>query len=150
MTEIRRARPDDADALTDLALLSKAHWGYDAAFLDACRAELTVTADRIGEGLTCVCVEDGRAVAFYVLEVDGGTADVAFFFVTPERIGSGVGRGLWEHMEKTARSLGVERIRIESDPFAEGFYAQMGAQRIGTTPSGSITGRELPLLEVGL
>ena len=41
---IRPARPEEAAALSDLALRAKAHWGYDNAFLKAYRAELTVTA----------------------------------------------------------------------------------------------------------
>ena len=32
---IRRARPDEADALTALATRAKAHWGYDAEFMAA-------------------------------------------------------------------------------------------------------------------
>ena len=31
---LRPARPGEAAALSDLALRSKAHWGYDQAFLD--------------------------------------------------------------------------------------------------------------------
>ena len=38
--------PDEAAALSGLALRSKGYWGYDAAFLDACRAELTLTPDQ--------------------------------------------------------------------------------------------------------
>lgn len=39
---------------------------------------------------------------------------------------------------------------IDADPNAEPFYRAMGAVRIGATPSGSIPGRELPLLEFTL
>jgi hypothetical protein len=35
MTLIRRARPDEASALRELAHRSKAYWPYDAAFLRA-------------------------------------------------------------------------------------------------------------------
>ena len=42
---IPRACGSDAPALTLLALRSKAVWGYDAAFIAACRDELTLTAD---------------------------------------------------------------------------------------------------------
>ena len=50
---IRLARRDDLAALTALAIRSKAHWGYDDAFMTACVDELTVTeahlaANRIG------------------------------------------------------------------------------------------------------
>lgn len=37
---IRRARLDERQVLTELALRSKAHWGYDRVFLDRARPEL--------------------------------------------------------------------------------------------------------------
>ncbi|MEE8545291.1 MAG: hypothetical protein V3T29_05715 [Alphaproteobacteria bacterium] len=61
---IRPARPGEAAALTDLALRSKAHWGYDAAFMAACRAELTVTPAQAASGLVQVYEEGGRAFGF--------------------------------------------------------------------------------------
>ena len=48
----------------------------------------------------------------------------------------------------TARKAGFVTLRIGADPGAEGFYTAMGAQRIGTTPSGSIPGRMMPLLQI--
>jgi hypothetical protein len=38
-------------------------------------------------------------------------------------------------------------MEIHSDPEAQGFYERMGARLIGKTPSGSIAGRLLPLLQ---
>jgi hypothetical protein len=49
-----------------------------------------------------------------------------------------------------ARRLGAHLLIIESDPGAAQFYEAMGAQRAGTAPSGSISGRELPRLVVRL
>ena len=46
---IRAARVGEAGFLSELALRSKAHWGYDAAFIEACRDELSVDADRLGD-----------------------------------------------------------------------------------------------------
>ena len=43
MLALRPARPEEAPALTELCLRSKAVWGYDAAFMQACRRELTMT-----------------------------------------------------------------------------------------------------------
>jgi hypothetical protein len=34
---LRAPRLDELEALSDLCLRSKAVWGYDAAFLEACR-----------------------------------------------------------------------------------------------------------------
>lgn len=39
---LRPAGPDEAAAISALALRSKAHWGYDEAFLAACRDDLTI------------------------------------------------------------------------------------------------------------
>ena len=38
--DIRPARPEEAGAISALALRSKGHWGYDPAFLEACREDL--------------------------------------------------------------------------------------------------------------
>ncbi len=42
---IRLARPEDAATVTALAFRSKASNGYDAAFMAACRDELTFDAE---------------------------------------------------------------------------------------------------------
>ena len=41
-------------------------------------------------------------------------------------------------------------MTIEADPDAAPFYRRIGARDVGTAPSGSIPGRELPLLELVL
>jgi GrpB-like predicted nucleotidyltransferase (UPF0157 family)/GNAT superfamily N-acetyltransferase len=142
---IRRANPTESATLSDLALRSKAHWGYDEAFLAACRAELTVHAVDV-ERLRVTVAESGEVVGFYALGGGPPEAELSFLFVDPDRIGTGIGRMLWEHCLVTAARVGLSRIRVESDPFAEGFYLAMGAERVGEAPSRSIPGRELPLL----
>ena len=47
--ELRRALPDEAANLSALALRSKALWGYDAAFMEACRSPLTVDPEAIAK-----------------------------------------------------------------------------------------------------
>ena len=39
---VRPAVPAEAGEISAMALRSKGHWGYDAAFLEACRADLTI------------------------------------------------------------------------------------------------------------
>jgi predicted N-acetyltransferase YhbS len=62
-------------------------------------------------------------------------------------MGRGIGRALFEHAVEESRRLGHRSLRIEADPNAEGFYARMGARRVGETIA-EIEGqrRELPLL----
>ena len=145
-TRIRRAEPSDAAALTALALRSKAFWGYDAAFMAACRAELTVAAADVRAHPTFVLEAAGRTLGFYQLRRDGTAAEVRLFFVAPEAVRGGIGRRLWTHLEETARALGALRLEVDSDPHAGGFYCAMGMRRAGQVHSGSIAGRTLPHL----
>jgi GNAT superfamily N-acetyltransferase len=145
---LRAARRDEARLLSELALRSKGHWGYDQAFLDACRAELTLAPEEVETRRVTVAECDGRVVGFYALAGDPPAGILADLFVEPDHIGTGVGRALWEHAMAAARTLGFARLTLEADPGAEPFYPAMGAHRIGSVPSGSIPGRFIPLLEV--
>jgi GNAT superfamily N-acetyltransferase len=147
--QIRRARREDANLLTALAIRSKAYWGYDAAFMQACVPALTISPDRIAAEQFFVLEMDGRVVGFAGLRVQIPEAELTNLFVEPTAIGWGYGKRLWQHVIDAARSIGAARMRIESDPFAEAFYRAMGAQRIGETPSDAIP-RMIPLLTFNL
>jgi GNAT superfamily N-acetyltransferase len=141
---IRRARLPEAAALTELVLGSKAHWGYDAAFMALCVPELTVQPTAIAGGEVWVA-EDGDGLAG-VLEIapDGAKAEIRLIFVAPERMRAGVGGALWQYAEARARALGADRIELDADPNAVAFYERMGMRVVGESPSGSIPGRMLP------
>jgi GNAT superfamily N-acetyltransferase len=145
---VRPAVPAEADALSRLALRSKAHWGYGEQFLAACRAELTLDPQQCDGVRTVVAERDGELLGFYRLAGDPPVAELADLFVDPEAIGRGLGALLLADAVHRARALGIDRLVIDADPYAEGFYARMGARRVGTVPSGSIAGRELPRLEL--
>ena len=147
---IRRACRGDAAALSALALRSKAVWGYDATFMAACRAELTISADGIAGRPTWVLEQQAAMLGFYQLRLDGRMAEVAQFFIAPGSLRGGLGRRLWAHLEAQARAAGCIRLEVDSDPHAEGFYRAMGMSRVGVAPSGSIPGRMLPHLRKAL
>jgi GNAT superfamily N-acetyltransferase len=147
---IRRARTEEADALSALALRSKAHWGYDQAFLAACKDELTVSQTHIDDGDVWVAVDETGLAGFYRLCVKRTWAEVELLFVRPDAIGTGIGRALWTHMIAEAETRGAHRVCVDSDPGAEGFYRAMDCRRIGDAPSVSIADRVLPRLECRL
>lgn len=132
--------------LSDLALRSKGHWGYDDAFLESCRAELTIQPAELAARRTTVAEVDGNPVGFYTLDGDPPEVELGQMFVDPTYIGRGVGRALWRHAVTTAKAIGAGSFTIDADPFAEAFYLAMGATRTGIVPSGSIAGRVLPRL----
>lgn len=145
---LRPARPAEAGTLSALALRSKAVWGYDDDFLEACRPELTVTSGMIEAGGLTVAERDGRVVGLSRVAIgNDGTAEILLLFVEPGQLRGGIGRGLFAALEKTARAAGAVRLCCGADPGAEPFYRRMGMIRIGEEPSGSITGRMLPRLE---
>ena len=148
MVILRRARPDEAGVLSDLAQASKAHWGYDEAFLASVRDELTFGPGDVAARNFVVAVLDGVVAGFYSLDGDPPHGELGNLWLRPDLIGTGLGRVLWEHAMSGAAAAGFEHLDVDAEPFAEGFYLRMGAERIGETPSGSIPGRVLPLLRV--
>ncbi len=144
---IRLARPAEAVAITSLAFRSKASNGYDAAFMAACRAELTFDARSFARGETWLCEDGaGRLLGFFDLRWEGETAEAEAFYVEPDAKGQGVGRLLWEKLEARAAALGAREIGADADPAAVPFYRRMGLEPAGESPSGSIPGRMLPRL----
>jgi N-acetylglutamate synthase-like GNAT family acetyltransferase len=133
--------------LTQLAIRSKAVWGYDDEFMERAKRELTVTPELIERHIVTVAEREGDVVGFCELEVDGRVAWLRALFVCPNHIRTHVGRLLFEHAADLAACLRYKAVKIESDPYAEGFYLRMGAVRTGEVPSGSIPGRMLPMLE---
>ena len=160
---IRAARPEEADELGELAFRSKAHWGYDAAFMESCRDELKIPADQVTAKRTYVAVSRGpeagpgvagelgrRILGFGTIEGEPPAGELGMLFVDPPAIGRGVGSALFAHLSAVAGEAGFHRLTIASDPYAEPFYLAKGAVRIGGVPSGSIPGRTLPLLALAL
>jgi GNAT superfamily N-acetyltransferase len=146
---IREARADEAAALTHLAMRAKASWGYDAAFMDACRAELTLTPEQMAAWTIWVAEADGAIAGMIALNLDGG-AEVEDFFVEPDFQGRGVGGALMATLLDTCREAGANMLEVDADPNAEAIYARLGFETFARSPSGSIPGRTLPRMRLVL
>ena len=147
---VRPARPDEAEAISALAMRAKAHWGYDAEFLEACRPELTWSPEQIEQQDVLVWEEGGRLIGTTArggAAPDGGLWAV---FVDPQLHGRGIGRALVDAVVARARAAGCRTLTIAADPNAEGFYLAVGAVQIGEVPSDTRAGRILPLLRFDL
>lgn len=151
MTWIRRAGESEARLLSELALRSKAHWGYTAEFIAACREELSVSSEAIRSGLVFVASLDEEIRGFYTLEVQADReAELGHLFVEPTHMGKGYGKALLEHAVEVARGMGLDRLVIQGDPHARGFYESCGARHVCDRASASIPDRELPVFELSL
>lgn len=147
---VRAARPEEVSALTELAMRSKASWGYDAAFMAACREELTFTPEKMAAWTVWVAELDGRLAGMAALSLDGDVAELEDFFVEPELQGRGVGRALMDTFLAEARFRGARTAGLDADPFAEPIYARLGFTTVGRSPSASIPGRWLPRMQMRL
>ena len=143
---LRSAYPGEVEALTELCLRSKAYWGYDDAFMAACRVELTITVESLSKSRIQVANAEGCIAGMAQISVNGASAQLEKLFVEPKRLRSGVGRALFEWCASAARAEGATTLVIDADPGAAGFYRRMGAMDEGSAASGSIPGRRIPRL----
>lgn len=147
---LRDARIDELAALTELCLRSKAVWGYDEAFMQACRAELTLAPRDLQTSRIQIAESDDKIVGVAQVSVEGANASLDKLFVEPKLMRSGAGRRLFAWVVEAAREQGASTLVIEADPDAAPFYRRMGARDDGFAPSGSIPGRLLPRLKLDL
>jgi N-acetylglutamate synthase-like GNAT family acetyltransferase len=145
---IRSASPEDASTLTTIALDAKRHWGYPEHWIKHWESDLTITPDYIRQNHVYVAEENGEIKGFYALCLAGQTAELDHMWVTPEMIGTGIGKELFLDAMERAAKLNVNAVEISSDPNAIGFYKRMGATQIGEVDS-PIDGepRKLPRLK---
>lgn len=129
---------------------AKGHWGYDAAFLAACRDELRVEPDACDGRSLFLAEHDGTILGYYQVIGEPPVGELCDLFVEPSVIGRGVGGRLLAHARRTAADRTFTVLTIDADPHAVDFYLHAGALRVGEVPSGSIAGRVLPRLELRL
>ena len=144
---LRDAQVGDCEALSRLAFASKASWGYDDAFMEACRAVLTILPENVRNARIRIADKD-TMVGFHGVVGD----ELEWLFVAPDAQRQGVGAVLLADACAVAATAGVRELFIEADPFAAPFYEKAGARLVGERPSSAIEGRVLPLysLDVSL
>ena len=147
---IRAPDVEELPALSELCMRSKAVWGYDAAFMAACRAELSFDARDLASSRIAVAARADNVLGVAQVRMRGRDADLAKLFVEPSVLRGGVGRALFAWATEAAKEMGARRMIIEADPDAAPFYRRLGAREAGLAPSASIAGRMLPRLVVEL
>lgn len=148
MRIIRKARPEEAERLSSLAIRSKAHWGYTEEELVVFREELTIDSVDLMKGRARVAERDNTIVGFYTLaDLPDSGIELGHLFVDPSGLLQGHGAALFDHACTIARAEGFSRLEIQSDPNAADFYRIRGAEFV-RDDSSSIPGRTLPVFEM--
>lgn len=142
------AQPSDAERLTEIAISSKAYWGYTDEQMDSWKEDLTILPSHFDEWRGKKFVVKDKIAGFYLLNrVNARTCILEFLFVEPNSIGKGLGKQLIEHAIEGCRNNNCEVLNVLSDPNAESFYAKHGFKTIYRKKS-SIPGRFLPEMEL--
>ena len=148
---VRRALPDEAEALNAVVVRSKGYWGYAQPVVEAYRSFLSLGPEKI-EQSPVYCAEVGGAIVGVSHFNTVGQAEVELFhlFVDPAFIGRGIGTLLWRHAVDRARSMGATALVFDSDPHARPFYERMGAVVVGDHSSTVVDGLRIPRMRYEL
>jgi N-acetylglutamate synthase-like GNAT family acetyltransferase len=144
MPTIRKALPEDAPLLTQIALSAKQYWGYPEHWIKHWEADLTISEDFIRNNEVFAAEDNGEICGFYALCLNGPKAELEHMWVAPDYIGTGVGKELFLDAMNRSTALNVRQVSITADPNAAGFYARMGATQVGEIES-EIDGQERKL-----
>ena len=132
MTVLRRATPDDLDAIM---AIERATFPVDAWSTSSMRSEL-----RGAHGYYLVAVGEEGAIEGYagLLAPEGsGQADIQTVAVAQARRGRGTGRKLMEALLQEAARRGAAEVflevRADNEP-AQRMYASLGFERIAVRP----------------
>lgn len=130
-----RATSDQAEALSKVAIESKAHWGYSNELIEVWRDIMKVEEAYITENMVRSIVADGETVGFFAIKRSDDEDILDHLWLLPKAIGRGIGKQAFEEIKKECRLLGIEEFVVISDPNAEGFYLRQGCERIGQVES---------------
>ncbi len=145
---IVRATLEDAEVLTEIAVKSKAYWGYENDQVESWREDLTVTPKMFDESNIYKYIVDNQIGGFYILErANIRTSFLNFLFISPDYIKQGIGHQLLQHAIAYCKDGGSAILNVLSDPNAASFYAKYGFEVIAQRES-SIPGRFLPEMEL--
>ncbi len=149
--QIRRALPEEADVLSQIAFSAKAHWGYPRRWMEVWKPQLTFSSEYFEQNEGWVAVTNDMPIAFYTLQEKAGNAWIENLWVSPEFIGKGAGKELFLHATELSRQRGYKTLKLEADPNAVGFYEKMGMVQVGERHSDvEDEPRILPIMEMRL
>ncbi|WP_343328831.1 GNAT family N-acetyltransferase [Polaribacter staleyi] len=140
----------DAKQLTEVALESKAFWGYSKELIEGWRNDLTVTSTTIETCNVFKFMVADVVVGFYVLNnPKEDFVKLEMLFVLPKFIGKGIGKKLLAHALEKATISNAKTIELVADPNAIPFYKSQGFVEKGQIGS-AILGRFLSLMQKDL
>jgi len=147
--EIRKAEISEATILSKIAYDSKSFWGYSQELLELWKDDLTITPEFITTNVVRCATVKTTIIGFYALTISDSNFELEHLWIKPSYIGKGAGSKLLADATRQVAVQKGKKLKILTDPNAEGFYLKKGAVRIGKLPS-KPAGRMLPLLQLNV
>ena len=147
MCHIRAAEKNDVDILNRIAYDSEAYWGYDLEYMKRFEEVYRITEEYVMSNPTFILFEANVVVGFYSLSVHDTDAELDLFYVSPQYIGKGYGKKMWDHLIDYCKKAGIVSFLLVTSPQAKGFYEKMGAVVIEQVDSLLREGRKIPKLK---
>jgi putative acetyltransferase len=126
---LRPFLPQDAPMLAEIfraSIEGLTEDDYTPAQQDAWAAgadDLEAFAERLGKHLTLLATLNGSPVGFISLDAP---TEIGLFYVHPAVAGQGVGRMLYDAVEKIAGSRGTPHLSVDASDTAREFFARRG------------------------
>jgi GNAT superfamily N-acetyltransferase len=146
---IRGARPDEGLRLKEIAVASKAFWGYELDKVKKWADRGDFSSEQLGKLAVFVAEADAEQIGWVSLEPRDGPWWLEDLWIVPEWIGKGVGTRLFRRAATYARANGAAALEWEAEPNAVGFYDKMGARYLRESEL-SEWGRRLSIMGVDL
>ena len=146
---IRPGRSEEAARLKEIAISSKAYWGYPLQQVRDWADKGDFTPERLRELIVFVAEGNEQVVGWFSLIPRGNLWWLEDLWIEPEWIGRGVGKQLFRHAADYAAGHGATRLEWEAEPNAVGFYERMGGTYVRESAA-TEWGRTLPVMGVAL
>lgn len=140
---ILQADFQDADTLTQIAIESKASWGYSQEQIDNWKEDLTITLERLNKWEFYKFVNGDEILGFSGLSFVSQQSVLEFLFISPKFMRKKIGKQLLDHALYRAKQKECMSMLVLSDPNAQSFYEKYGFKKFREEES-SIPGRFLP------
>jgi predicted amidohydrolase/GNAT superfamily N-acetyltransferase len=143
---IRPAAANELDRLRDIAADGKRFWGYDPDLVEQWVALGDFTPEVFAAKDVFVAVAAEEIIAWSSVILKGDLCWLDDLWVAPAWIRHGIGRRLFEHAVRYAKSAGATAMEWEAEPFAVAFYEKMGGRHLRDSELSAIWNRTLPVM----
>ena len=143
---IRSARVADLPALNRISWLAKSHWGYPEEWMERWKPDLELKEVDLDQQQILVLMDAEQPIGFSAVENLPEHIEVNHLWLFPTYIGKGLGKRLLQQ-SLTKAFVSGKPIIVDSDPNAEGFYANFGFitfEQVASYPPG----RFLPRMRI--